>query len=82
MLDARRGLAVHPILQPCSLCPAWPGHQGTMFAIGREHIMEPGKVDSWLWYQCGQAGNEIQWLKDPVSERRPVVPSRYGVLSW
>jgi len=30
-----------------SLAPFAPlgrGHQGTMFAIGREHTMEPGKV--------------------------------------
>lgn len=57
MLDARRVLAVHPILQPCSLCLALPGSP---------------RVCYWLWHQCGQAGNEIQWLEDDVGRAIPV----------
>lgn len=40
-----------------SLVPFAPpgrGHQGTMFAIGHEHTMEPGKVDSGPGHQRGQ----------------------------
>ena len=58
-----------------SLVPFAPlcrGHQGTMFAIGREHTMEPGKVDSGPGHQRGQAGNEIQRLEHHMRGAIPV----------
>ena len=43
-----------------------------MLAIGGKYTVETGEVDSWLWHQCGEAGNEIQWLEDDVRGAVPV----------
>ena len=56
-------------------------HIYPVFAVGRKHTMETCQIDSGLRHQRRPASNEIQRLKDHMSERRPVVPSRYGVLS-
>lgn len=58
-----------------SLAPFAPlcrGHQGTMFAFGREHTMEPGKIDSGPGHQRGHARNEIQRLEHHMRGACPV----------
>ena len=54
-----------------ALAPLRRGHQRAVLAIRRKHAMETGKVDSWLWHQCRQAGNEIQRLKDHMRGAMP-----------
>jgi hypothetical protein len=38
-------------------------HIDSMFAVGCEHSMEPGQVDSWLGNQGRQSGDDIQGLE-------------------
>ena len=38
------------------------GHQGAVFAVGRKDAVEAGEVDSRLWYQGCQSGDEVQRL--------------------
>ena len=47
----------------------------TVFAIWSKYSMEPCQVYSRLGDQGSQFGDEIQRIKDDVSDRRPVVPS-------
>ena len=42
-------------------------HLNAVFAVGREDAVETCEVDSWLGYQRGQFGNEVQRLKDHMS---------------
>ena len=39
-------------------------HQSPVLAIGGKYTVKTGEVDSWLWHQCGEAGDETQWLED------------------
>jgi len=41
-------------------------HLNTVFAVGYEHTMEPGQVDSWLGNQGRQLGDEIQRLENDM----------------
>jgi hypothetical protein len=50
-------------------------HIDTVFAIWSKYSMEPCQVYSRLGDQGSQFGDEIQRIKDDVSDRRPVVPS-------
>lgn len=57
------------LVAPAPLCRR---HQGPVLAVRRKYPMKPGKVDSWPGHQRGQAGNEIQRLKDHVRGAIPV----------
>ena len=43
----------------------------TVFAVRCKDPVESGEVDSWLGYQRGQFGNEIQRLKDHMGGAIP-----------
>ncbi len=47
-------------------------HQRTMFTVGRKHAMKAGEIDAWLWYQCGEASDKIQWLEYHMRGAVPV----------
>ena len=38
----------------------------TMLAVRGEYAMETGEVEPGTRDQCGEAGNEIEWLEDDV----------------
>ena len=57
-------------------------YQGAVLTIRRKHTVKSRQIHARLRHQGGQSCDEIQRLEDHMSERRPVVPSRYGVLSW
>ena len=46
------------------LAPLSRRHLHAVFTVWREDAMETCEVDSWLGYQRGQFGNEVQRLKD------------------
>ena len=42
--------------------PGWC-YQRPVFAVGREHPMKSGQVDSGFGHQSNQPGDEIQWFE-------------------
>jgi hypothetical protein len=39
-------------------------NQCPVLTVGSEHAVEAGEFDAGFGYQCGEAGDEIQWLEE------------------
>ncbi len=49
-----------------------------MFAVGGEYTVKAGEIDPGLGHQGGQAGDEIQGLKDRMGGA--VAPGRFQLI--